>query len=119
MDDLIPVGPVRIRVRLLAGVRGAAARLLAANRAVKSARPDNETAEFKFESVLNHVVVVIEWAWPNQIGTILKPASTSLQYSYNFPQNSFVEPLRTGPRFVRLMKVLRFEGEGVLCPACE
>jgi hypothetical protein len=59
MDELIPIGPVRVRVRLPSDVSGRALRLLVSGR-----RPALEVrdgwAGFPLESILDHEVAVIE-----------------------------------------------------------
>ncbi len=60
IDELVPVGPLRIRVKLPAGVRGGTAKLLVAKRVVSLARVDSGWADVRIDSVLDHEVVVIE-----------------------------------------------------------
>ena len=59
VDELIPVGPIRVRVRLPADVRGRGLRLL-----VSSEKPtlsiDGGWARFELRSVVDHEVVLIE-----------------------------------------------------------
>jgi hypothetical protein len=60
VDELVPVGPLRVRVKLPAGVQGRNARLLVANRRVSLDGADKGWADVKLESVLDHEVLVIE-----------------------------------------------------------
>jgi hypothetical protein len=59
VDELLPVGPVRVRVRLPPDVSGRGLRLLVSGRT-----PDLEVrdgwARFPLESILDHEVAVIE-----------------------------------------------------------
>ncbi len=59
IHELIPIGPLAVRVRLPAGVRGDSARLLVAGGAVKP-RVSKGWASLEIGSVLDHEVVVIE-----------------------------------------------------------
>jgi hypothetical protein len=59
VDELVPVGPLRIKVKLPAGVRGRSAKLLVANRMLALANSGG-WSEVKIGSVLDHEVVVIE-----------------------------------------------------------
>jgi hypothetical protein len=59
VDELIPVGPVTVRVRLPQGVRGRSARLLVAGRAV-TPKVEGGVATVRIESVLDHEVVLVE-----------------------------------------------------------
>jgi hypothetical protein len=58
IHELIPVGPLRVRVRLPAGVRGASARLLVAGGAAAVGVEDG-WADFAVASVTDHEVAVI------------------------------------------------------------
>lgn len=57
--ELIPVGPLRVRVKLPAGVKPASARLLVAER-TSSAVTTGGWVAFEISSVLDHELVVIE-----------------------------------------------------------
>ena len=59
IHELIPVGPLAVRVRLPEGVRGQSARLLVAGGAA-APKVANGWASFEIGSVLDHEVVVIE-----------------------------------------------------------
>jgi hypothetical protein len=59
VDELIPVGPVRVRIRLTPDVRGRALRLLVSGRTPALAVRDG-WAGFPLESILDHEVAVIE-----------------------------------------------------------
>jgi len=59
VHELIPVGPLQIRVKLPAGVRGAAARLLVAGGGVPAATSGG-WCQFEVKSILDHDVIVIE-----------------------------------------------------------
>jgi Hypothetical glycosyl hydrolase 6 len=58
IDELIPVGPLSVRIRLPEDVRGRTARLLVAGRTPKLEVRDG-WAGFRLDSVLDHEVVVI------------------------------------------------------------
>ena len=60
VDELVPVGPLRIRVRLPGDVRWKTAKLLVAHRTAVPVATNNGWAEVKLDSVLDHEVVVIE-----------------------------------------------------------
>ena len=60
VDELVPVGPIRIRVKLPGDVRGKTAKLLVAHRTAVPVATNNGWAEVKLDSVLDHEVVVIE-----------------------------------------------------------
>ena len=59
VDELIPVGPLRVRVRLPAGVAGGRLRLLVSGRPVPIAVAAG-WASFEIPSVLDHEVALIE-----------------------------------------------------------
>jgi hypothetical protein len=59
IDELIPVGPVKVRVRLPAGVRGDRVKMLVAG-ASTGALVENGWAKVEVASVLDHEVLVIE-----------------------------------------------------------
>jgi hypothetical protein len=58
VDELIPVGPLRLRVKLPDGVRGNKLRLLVSGQRA-SASVKNGWSTFEIKSVLDHEVVVI------------------------------------------------------------
>jgi len=58
VHELIPIGPLRIRVRLPGDVRGASARLLVSGKAVTSATTAG-WSRLDVESILDHEVIVI------------------------------------------------------------
>jgi hypothetical protein len=58
LDELIPVGPLRVRVKLPSGVPGRNLRLLVAGRN-GTATVKNGWSEFEIRSILDHEVVVI------------------------------------------------------------
>ena len=60
IDELVPVGPLRIRVKLPDDVRGRGARLLVANKPALSKHVEKGWLEVRVDSVLDHEVVVIE-----------------------------------------------------------
>ena len=60
VDELVPVGTLRIRVKLPPGVHGKSAKLLVANQLAAPTRIDNGWADLRIDSVLDHEVVVIE-----------------------------------------------------------
>ena len=60
VDELVPVGPIRIRVKLPGDVRGKTAKLLVAHRTAVPATTKNGWVEVKLDSVLDHEVVVIK-----------------------------------------------------------
>ena len=60
VDELVPVGPIRIRVKLPGDVRGKTAKLLVAHRTAVPATTNNGWTEVKLDSVQDHAVVVIE-----------------------------------------------------------
>jgi hypothetical protein len=59
IDELIPVGPIGVRLRLPSGLRGRTAQLLASNRSVAIATANGWTS-FELASIVDHEVVVIE-----------------------------------------------------------
>ena len=59
IDELIPVGPLRIHVRLQSGVRGTIARMLVSGHS-STPSVDREWASVEIASVLDHEVLVIE-----------------------------------------------------------
>lgn len=59
MEEFLPVGPFRVRVRLQAGVTARSARLLVAGNRVPVARVQDQ-AEFRISSILSHEAVLIE-----------------------------------------------------------
>jgi hypothetical protein len=59
IEELLPVGPFTVRLRLPAGVSGRRARLLVAGRAVATTVAQGWAA-FRIESILDHEVVVVE-----------------------------------------------------------
>jgi hypothetical protein len=61
IDELIPVGPIGVKIRLPNGMRGRTARLLASNRTVALATA-NGWASFEVASIVDHEVVVIDGA---------------------------------------------------------
>ncbi len=58
VHELIPVGPLRVKVRLPEGVRGRSIRLLVSGRKI-SASVDNHWSRFEIQSLLDHEVAVI------------------------------------------------------------
>jgi hypothetical protein len=60
VDELIPVGPLKLRVKLPDGVRGQSAKLLVAARSRPAMQVKAGWAEVRIDSVLDHEVVVIE-----------------------------------------------------------
>jgi len=58
MHELIPIGPLRVRVRLPQDVRGGRARLLVSGRPV-TADATAGWSRFEVNSILDHEVVVI------------------------------------------------------------
>jgi hypothetical protein len=58
IDELVPVGPLRVSLRLPAGVKGARARLLVSGATIP-VQVTGGTAAFEVPSVLDHEVVVI------------------------------------------------------------
>ena len=58
LHELIPIGPLRMRVRLPEDVNGGSARLLVADRPV-AVTVDDGWAHFDIESVLDHEVAVV------------------------------------------------------------
>ncbi len=58
IDELIPIGPLAVRLRLPQGVDGTRMRLLVAGGAA-SARVENGWASFELNSILDHEVVVL------------------------------------------------------------
>ncbi len=58
VDELIPIGPLKVRIKLPQGVRGANARLLVGKRAVVSGISDGWIA-FELKNILDHEVVVV------------------------------------------------------------
>ncbi|MGD0614884.1 MAG: Tat pathway signal protein, partial [Verrucomicrobiota bacterium] len=59
VDELIPVGPLRARVRLPTGVRGNRIRLLVSKRSLKASVKDGWT-RFDLPTVIDHEVAVID-----------------------------------------------------------
>ena len=59
MHELIPVGPLQVRVKLPADVRGKRARLLVAGTSAAAAARAG-WSRFEVKSILDHEVVVIE-----------------------------------------------------------
>ena len=59
LEELLPVGPFTVRLRLPAGVSGRRARLLVADRAVAT-KVAQGWAAFSIESILDHEVVLVE-----------------------------------------------------------
>ena len=59
VDELIPVGPLRVAVRLPAGVRGTGLRLLVSGRTL-ALSPQGGWSRFELPSVLDHEVAVID-----------------------------------------------------------
>lgn len=61
IDELIPVGPFTVKVRLPQGVRGGSAQFLVGGAGAGTARkPSNGWASFEIRSILDHEVIVIE-----------------------------------------------------------
>jgi hypothetical protein len=58
VDELIPVGPIRVSVRLPEGVRGQHARSLVSNKKMSAAK-NASWFSFQIKSILDHEVVVI------------------------------------------------------------
>jgi hypothetical protein len=58
IDELVPVGPLRVRVRLTEEVRGRAVRLLVSGR-IPAVEVRDDWAEFLVDSILDHEVAVI------------------------------------------------------------
>jgi hypothetical protein len=59
IDELVPVGPLRVRVRLTEEVRGRAVRLLVSGR-IPAVEVRDDWAEFLVDSILDHELAVIE-----------------------------------------------------------
>ena len=59
IDELIPVGPINVSVRLSDGVRGGRARLLVSDTA-SSATPDAGWVEVRIPLLIDHEVIVLE-----------------------------------------------------------
>ena len=59
IDELIPVGPLKVRVKLPQGVAVRSAKLLVATGAAPAAAARQGWVEFELKSVLDHEVVVI------------------------------------------------------------
>jgi hypothetical protein len=59
IDELVPVGPLKVGLRLPQGVKGSRARLLVAGTAVP-VKAEGGKATFEVRSVLDHEVVVID-----------------------------------------------------------
>lgn len=59
IDELIPVGPLRVRVQLPQGVRGRRVRLFVADREI-AIRLDRGWVQFELTSVVDHEVMVVE-----------------------------------------------------------
>jgi hypothetical protein len=59
LDELIPVGPIRARLKLPEGVRGDRIRLLVSDRRTTVKR-ENGWARFELASVVDHEVMVID-----------------------------------------------------------
>jgi hypothetical protein len=59
VEELIPVGPIRIRVKLPDGAAGRSLRLLVSNAAVP-VRTEGGWAQFELKSILDHEVAVID-----------------------------------------------------------
>jgi hypothetical protein len=58
IDELIPIGPLQVRVKLPAEARGRSAQLLVAGRGTPVAAKDG-WATFEVKSILDHEVVVV------------------------------------------------------------
>jgi hypothetical protein len=58
IDELVPVGPLRVRVRLTEEVRGRAVRLLVSGR-IPAVEVRDDWAEFLVDSILDHELAVI------------------------------------------------------------
>ncbi len=59
LDELIPVGPIRVQVKLPEGVRGAGGRQVVSDRRL-ALRIENGWAHFELASVVDHEVIVID-----------------------------------------------------------
>lgn len=59
IDELIPVGPIRVQVQPPAGLRVRRVRLLVANRTL-TPRVQGEWVQFELASIIDHEVIVIE-----------------------------------------------------------
>jgi hypothetical protein len=59
VHELIPVGPLQVRVRLPQAARGRRARLLVAGKSV-TASAGNGWRRFEVEAILDHEVIVLE-----------------------------------------------------------
>jgi hypothetical protein len=58
LEELLPVGPIHVRVKLPGGVRGEKTRLLVSGQKVPN-RKNNDWCSFEIKSILDHEVVVI------------------------------------------------------------
>jgi hypothetical protein len=58
IDELIPIGPLRVAIKLLQGVRGRRVKLLVAGQRIAATTRDG-WSRFELKSVLDHEVVVV------------------------------------------------------------
>ena len=58
LEELVPIGPFRVRIKLQNNVRGSNVRLLVSNQAI-SAKPANGWSDFMIKQITDHEVVVL------------------------------------------------------------